>query len=1387
MLVRLYTSMNPNKFLLHNAFQIAVSRYPERVAVSDHRDSLTYKELDLWSNALSSQLINLGVQVGSAVAVSAERSVGFTAAILAVLKAGAAYVPLDPAYPVDRLTYCMEQSRSTVLITDGSVPELEQSTQVLQLKQLADIRSENPPIVTISEDSPAYIIFTSGSTGRPKGVVVPHRAIVNHMNWMSNEFKWSPDDVFLQKTAAGFDASVWEFHAPISSGARMIIGTSNPFEMVTDIEKHGVTIVQFVPTVLNILKEQQLLYKCKSLRLLFCGGEALTTSLVQEVQREVNVPIVNLYGPTEAAIDTTFRICMPGELHKHREIDLGNAIPNVSIYVVDEMLRTVGLDEEGELVISGIGLADGYCGLPEVTAERFVTLPANGERIYRTGDHVRVRSTGEIVFVGRQDFQLKLRGQRMESGEIEAVLRKCEGVYDALVTVQEEAEEQWLVAYVRTNLQQWDEQKIREVLNESLPSYMIPSFYVPLAEFPYLENGKLDRKTLVTIPFRKGRDTGTSLEGVWEERIASVWSELLGHPIENAKVSFIAVGGHSLLAMRLAGRLTAMTGLTLDHGFVLRYPTIRDQACYFMEQNLSLEVLVSKSKQWVQTGGIGGNELVPLSYGQQGILFFEESSNASAYHIAYALDIKAGIKEEVIVHSINSLLERHSMLTVTIDLGETGEYVQRSEPSLSKQLVSIIRVSVEGLNEALRTNAEKKFNLQRDGGFRVVIYETPSGYTLLLVFHHLIADGWSVQLLLDELHDALSPKENHIVEDSSDHQAFMQFAREQRNKNYDKPLEYWKRSLEGVPQTSRFPNEMRIGSVQTSKGGRLNFTIPHELERRIEEYGRKVSLSEFSLQLASVSSVLAGYNGQRDLCIGVPSANRRSEDEFKAVGNFVNVIPFRIQFPEGATLREVASDIARTYLDLMPYEDTPIELIIPAVKHHRSDEYRPLFQVMFTYNNFLHKQSHTQFETNAILSDTAKCDISFIVERCGDQAIFILEYCEDLFALETVETIRDEWIAAMEKLIHTDDEVLIQVRQYQMMQESEMDVTEQPADPLMLDRVLELWGRMFPNEEVGVNSNFFRLGGHSLLAMKMMATVNSMFEMDLPVSTLLKYPTVQGLAHVITYKVKPTGVVPLAASEGKPKLWFIHPAGGALWCYREMAGVLGEQFDVWGIESEPVPESGRYEDDLVSMARRYAGYIQSVQKNGPYYVCGYSFGGNVAFEIMRTFHEQGEEGMLTLIDCHLSRPRSYKDVEFIISYASKFVEGNTDRLNPEELMSMDDMALYEYLLNLGKAGGHLHVDAGLDDVKKGLQIWQANNKAVHRYEMMVPYYGKTLFIRAAQNEEDTSVGWDSYLLGEVQKEAVLAHHFTIYKSPNAEECGRKIMQQIIGLEEVTAG
>ncbi|MEI2468229.1 amino acid adenylation domain-containing protein [Peribacillus frigoritolerans] len=1366
-----------NNRFLQNAFELMVTIYPNNIAIEDKDMIITYKELDTWANALAQLLAKKGINEGDRVAIAAERSISLIAAMLATLKAGAAYVPLDPSYPLDRLRYCIEKAEVNVLMTDGSVKDLAFNRNSIDLREHSKIRAEDPPMVLINNETPAYIIFTSGSTGRPKGVVIPHRAIVNHMQWMQKEFSWTEDDIFLQKTASGFDASVWEIFAPLSSGGTMVIGSSNPFDIATDIKRHKVTVVQFVPTVLKLLSEQESLSNFTSLRLLFCGGESLQTSLVNKIQTNLPIPIINLYGPTEAAIDTTYRVCLPGENHLFREIDLGQPIDNASVHVVDEELNLLGTGCEGELLISGEGLALGYFGLPDATKEKFVICPSTGQLSYLSGDLVYIREDGHYEFRGRKDLQIKLRGLRIELGEIEETIREVSFVKDIVVEVREEVEEQWLVAYIRCDTESWDEIGLRSYIEKRLPSYMIPNFFVQMDRFPYLENGKMNRRQLSLVPFRSNNDFG-GIHDKWEQVIANIWEDVLGEKVHSATTAFASAGGHSLLAIRLANLLSAEFQLSLTHGFVFLYPTIRKQADY-LKKNISKngKNTVEPKKLEMINQKFDANLEAPLSLGQQGILFFEQEKGASQYHIAFLLNFEKG-KTTKIKKAISYLRRRHPILSSRIILTNNGEYIQKYDSTLNSE-ISERSVEETGLREEIQTEAERKYELNK-GGFRASLFSTDKAEYLLLTFHHLIVDGWSSQLFVDELHELIG---TDLVESTEMNAAFFQFAHHQNSMDFSEGLKFWKEYLEQIPNQSRFSTSMMKGSTQTINGNHIKFSLPKELEQKILSFCQNTSITEFSIHLAMAAYVLARMSGHRDICMGVPVANRTYEQDFEAIGNYVNVVPFRINFTEDATLKSISEKIAQDYAEIIKYEHIPIEKIIPAVLKSRSSDYRPLFQVMFVYNRFLKKQPYTQFKIESVLSDTSKCDLSFIIEHDGENSTFTIEYCNDLFTDHVISEVKQEWISQMQRI--ADETTKFEIQENSIEATTLKNDKNYHADKETLMKVQNIWKDIFRNSDDNINSNFFEIGGHSLLAMKFIALLNKQFELTLPVSIVFDYPTIQGIAHVITNSIKPNGVVHVSPAENRQKIWFIHPAGGALWCYKEMAAELNEMFDVWGIESAEIPESDKYEDDLLNMAKRYASYILSVQHEGPYYITGYSFGGNVAYEIARSFEAEGRDvGLLTLLDCHFSKARDFDKMEFVKSYALKFTNGANDKFNPDELTHMDKGELLEFLLNLGKDGGHLHMDAEVEDVKSGLGIWEANNVAIHRYNISGAFYGKVLFIRAEENEQDTTVGWENYLAGELTVRSVPAQHFTIYKSPNAENVAKIIMEQVASIRYV---
>jgi amino acid adenylation domain-containing protein len=551
---------------VHELFEAQVERTPGAVAVRFEEEALTYAELNARANRLAHHLRGLGVGPDARVGVCVERGPEMVVSVLAVLKAGGAYLPLDPAYPADRLRYMLEDSAPAALVTQSSLAGTFAGLDipVVQLDASAPAWAQgpetNPACAGLTPDHLAYVIYTSGSTGRPKGVMVEHRSLVNHTAWQAAAFGIGARDTVLQRTSISFDASVWELWTPLATGARMLLLSSaaarDPEAIGRAVEEGGVTVAQFVPTLLQAVLGALPSGGSLPCRTLFCGGEPLSAALVEEARAAGVGQVVNLYGPTEATIDSTWHPCAAGDGPAPA---IGRPIANARIYVLDARGAPAPVGVAGELYVGGAGVARGYLGRARLTAERFVPDPFSvegGARMYRTGDLGRWRADGTLEFLGRTDFQVKIRGFRIEPGEIEAALRSHPAVRDALVMAREDAPgDRRLAAYYLA-----DEpvalEALRPHLAERLPEHMVPAAYVWMERLPLTPNGKLDRGALPAPGSDAFATRGYEApSGRVEETVAAIWADLLGVERVGRHDDFFQLGGNSLLAIRLVFRI----------------------------------------------------------------------------------------------------------------------------------------------------------------------------------------------------------------------------------------------------------------------------------------------------------------------------------------------------------------------------------------------------------------------------------------------------------------------------------------------------------------------------------------------------------------------------------------------------------------------------------------------------------------------------------------------------------------------------------------------------------------------------------------------------------------------------------------------------------------
>ncbi len=593
----------PRDMFLHQLFEAQAARTPAATAVIFGDDTLTYAQLNARANQLANHLRRRGAGPGALVGICMDRSLEMIISIFGVLKSGAAYVPVDPAYPPDRIAWMVTDSGIGLILvhaaTRDRLPETSAQTVVVDedWSAITAESMENLPHGD-STESLAYVIYTSGSTGKPKGSMIPHRAIVSQVTWMQQAFPTGPDDVVMQKASFSFDASVWEAHVPLANGGTLLLadpgGEQDGMYMVAAIQQHRVTKMLMVPSVLQLLVETPGFEKCTSLRYLFVGGEALTMALVRDLRAVNPVQLVNLYGPTETTIDTIYWVCDPE--YSGKMAILGQPVGNTRVYTLDAHLQPVPVGVTGELHTGGAQVGKGYLGRPELTAERFINDPFDPDpdaRLYKTGDLVRYRPDGLLEYLGRNDSQVKIRGFRIELGEIEAVLSQHPGVQGAVVTVREDSGgEKRLAAYIVPREGPAPSVRdLRAYLKDRLPAYMIPSYFVTLDEFPITASGKVDRRAL-PAPERSGAEAQRELQPPVteiEQRLAQIWRDLLKVEQINLFDNFFDLGGHSLLAMRLVARVQAEFAHRIDPAF-LRFENLGQLAA-------RLEMLQSQGVQ----------------------------------------------------------------------------------------------------------------------------------------------------------------------------------------------------------------------------------------------------------------------------------------------------------------------------------------------------------------------------------------------------------------------------------------------------------------------------------------------------------------------------------------------------------------------------------------------------------------------------------------------------------------------------------------------------------------------------------------------------------------------------------------------------------------------
>jgi amino acid adenylation domain-containing protein len=1047
----------PRMQCLHALFEAQVQRTGQASALVFENEQLSYAELNARANRLAHYLRRLGVGAEVPVALAMERSVELVVGMLAILKAGGAYVPLDPSYPAERLGFMLADTQAPVLLTQerlrGRLPAYAGRTVAVDGEQPSIAREpEHSPEARTTAENLAYIIYTSGSTGQPKGVMIEHRALVNHMLWMQRRFPLEASDRVLQKTPASFDAAVWEFYAPLLAGACLVVADPEAHRsaqaIVDAVMRERITVLQLVPSMLAVILDDPGIRNCPSLRRVYCGGEVLATELIRRFRAQSRAELVNLYGPTEATIDATYCVCTGDDEGQASRI--GRPIDNVSAYVLSSARESVPIGVVGELYLGGDGLSRGYWRRPDLTSEAFITYPVGPNqsmRLYRTGDLARFLADGTLAFAGRRDQQVKLRGQRVELGEIEACLMQHPRVAEAVVALAgRDGGDPCLVAYLSFASDGFaTPAELREFLGLRLPPFMVPAIFIRLESFPRLPSGKIDRKRLPEPTLggiaAVGSEQIAPRDGT-EEVLRAIFADVLGLERVGVHDDFFDLGGDSLLVVQLLARVKAVFDAPVSVQGFFSGPTIAQLAQEIVQAlashgapgaaaRLGVPAIRRHPRASIAVSFAGAASL-PLSPAQQQLWLLDRLlGGRPVYNVWAVLRLVGPLEVGALREALRELVQRHEILRTRFGTAEAGP-VQLIAPQLDCPLeVEAVGALPEGQREMqARRRAQElvgqPFDLESGPLLRARLLDLGGAeHWLVLALHHIVIDGWSFGVLwreLSELYAAcVQGRPAALAELPVQYADYAVWQRERLHEEAAaQPLAYWKEALAELPVLELSTDRPRP-SVPSYRGGRIVFELGEELTRGLKEIGRRERATLFMTLLASVQVLLYRYSGQEDFAVGVPVAGRTRPELEGLIGYFVNMLVLRAELSGEPTFREYLGRVRERALAAYAHQEVPFLKVVEALARKRDPSRNPLFDVSFALENTplgaLRLAGVEVSEVSGIYGETAKFDLSISATEHGGGIGVTIEYATDLFDAATIERMAGHWRVLLEGIV----------------------------------------------------------------------------------------------------------------------------------------------------------------------------------------------------------------------------------------------------------------------------------------------------------------------------------------------------------------------------------
>ncbi|UHO38302.1 amino acid adenylation domain-containing protein [Chryseobacterium capnotolerans] len=1041
---------------LHQRFEEQAAKTPDHIALVYKDIRLSYKELNERSNRLANYLIQtFDIQPDDLIPLCLERSENMLIAILAVLKSGAAYVPMDPSYPIERIEHILTDTNARIMISQNSTKDRVQILDKAEVISLDDVDLQltvnemvsKAPVTSVTPENLAYVIYTSGTTGLPKGVMIEHRNAVNVVDQVREAYGFSEGRKITAYTSYVFDVSVSEFFNTLLFGNELHLLDEETKKDADSISRylltHKIDYTYLPPVMLSVLPR----IEYPDLKGLLYAGEPCDYETGKYWSEYTQ--LYNLYGPTEATIYATYKKVEHGDVQL-----IGRPVGNSTAYILDDYARLLPVGAIGELYLGGAGIARGYLNREDLTEERFVDNPYQTEeqkktgensRLYKTGDLVRYLADGNIEYIGRNDFQVKIRGYRIELGEIENRLSEYSQVRQSVVLAKDNANGMKYLAGYYVSDTALELEKLTAFLSETLPEYMIPSVFIHLKSLPLTINGKLDRKQLPEPEFIGGNEYTAPINDL-QQKLCTIYGQVLGINPEYISIhdDFFRLGGNSIMAIKLIGKIKQELGLQASVSMVFNHKTVA-----LLEGALATEETTAESIEIIPVE-VSSPEEQRLSFAQERLWFIESyEGGSSAYNIPMTVTLSAKTDIPALCKALETVIQRHEVLRTLILTTENGVGYQIVTDLLPK-IRTIEAGNREGLEELVNKAAHKVFRLEEETPVEINIFRLDNTHYLSVVIHHIAFDGWSTDIFLKEIAAAYyaiaGGQQPELLELTIQ---YKDFALWQRNyltgERLDRQIDYWKTKLDDH-QSLDLPVDFHRPAEISYEGDTIGFNILEETALGLKEVSKKLGVSLYNVMLSGYYLTLSAYSGKDDIIVGSPIANRHYAGLEDLIGFFVNTLALREKIDPKQDIRDFILQVSKSVTEAQSHQDLPFEKLVEELGIEQDTSRHPVFQVMFGLQTSNGGEAVAQGEDiifqpfdGEVDYQAAKFDLTTMINENPDGIQMTFNYATSLFKKETINRIADTYQYLLSQIVQSgvSDSKNLKIGELSLLSETE--------------------------------------------------------------------------------------------------------------------------------------------------------------------------------------------------------------------------------------------------------------------------------------------------------------------------------------------------------------